>query len=186
MTDQNPTLPGAEARSDHDTPDVSEQPAGSHAAAHPFDVAAAGSGQPALGGVAPPGGVAPAARSAAHLGCGLLPPPRCSIPSFGAAADNVVAATSVAATPSLAASTESDASRFMRSGSISCTREQGRMFSPPTGASQSRSAVDSAATMLGSATVGAQSSAGAVDDSPYEEIDTEQLQSHVPPHLRSR
>ena len=72
MTDQNPTLPGAEARSDHDTPDVSEQPAGSHAAAHPFDVAAAGSGQPALGGEAPPGGVAPAARSAAHLGCGLL------------------------------------------------------------------------------------------------------------------
>ena len=65
-------IPGAEARSDHDTPDVSEQPAGSHAAAHPFDVAAAGSGQPALGGVAPPGGVAPAARSAAHLGCGLV------------------------------------------------------------------------------------------------------------------
>ena len=64
MTDRDPTLPGAEARSDHDTPDVQEQPAGPHAAAHHFDVAAANSGQPALGGVAPPGGVAPAARSA--------------------------------------------------------------------------------------------------------------------------
>ena len=83
MTDRDPTLPGAEAQSDHDTPDVFEQPAGPHAAAHHFDVAAANSGQPALGGVAPPGGVAPAARSAAHLGCGLLPPPRCSNRSTG-------------------------------------------------------------------------------------------------------
>ena len=55
MSDQ-PELPGAQAQTAHDTPDVLEQPAGSTAAAHHADAAAAMLVQQAPGGGAPPGG----------------------------------------------------------------------------------------------------------------------------------